>query len=110
MSIERKIRKKMVSFKQEYKEEWEYLQTHGNASRLVCELVRDYMCSIGLKEADKRKDSVVFEYRNLKAEIDPSILKIQKDIINEKLNGTISETQPPKYDDEIVDIAKDFLD
>lgn len=37
-----KIKKKVISFKEEFIPEFEYLKKQGNASRLVCVLVRQY--------------------------------------------------------------------
>lgn len=41
------IQKKVISFRDEYLPEYEFLQSCGNASRLVCELVRQYRLNKG---------------------------------------------------------------
>jgi len=41
------IKVKAISFTAEYKEEYAFLKKQGNASRLVCELVRQYRLAGG---------------------------------------------------------------
>ncbi len=78
------IKFKMISFKKEYHAEYEFLIRQGNASRLVCELVRQYRLSGG-----------------------GEIVAIN---VQTNVPTTTNHIKDKKYDNDILDSIKDLID
>ncbi len=77
------IKSKMISFTEDYHEEYYFLKKQGNASRLVCELVRQYRLSGG---------------GNISAIIAPK----------QTMQNSVSSTE--SYSNDIINSAKDLLE